>query len=120
MGFGTYIEYNDLTLALSGEQKFGALLSNSFCLQYLELTLPLLVSTELRDTAALILAVLARAGVLAPACTVDMDRRERAEPGRSAESSTEPGRDITRLASDMARGSSTWFCSTTCRSGQLI
>lgn len=73
------------------------------------------MSTEFRDTAALILAVLALAGVLAPACTVDMDRRERAEPGRSLESSTEPGRDITRLARDMARGSSTWFCSTTCR-----
>ena len=73
------------------------------------------MSTEFRETAALILAVLALAGVLAPACTVDMDRRERAEPGRSVESSTEPGRDITRLARDMARGSSTWFCSTTCR-----
>ena len=41
----------------------------------------------------------------------EMDMIDRAEPGRS--SITEPGLDMTKLASDIARGSSIWFCSTT-------
>ena len=42
----------------------------------------------------------------------EIDMMDMAEPGRSP-SSTEPGRDMTRLARDIARGSSSWFCSTT-------
>ena len=41
------------------------------------------------------------------------DMTDMEEPGRS--SITDPGLDITRLASDIAIGSSTWFCSTTLR-----
>ena len=41
------------------------------------------------------------------------DMTDMEDPGRS--SITDPGLDITRLASDIAIGSSTWFCSTTLR-----
>ena len=48
----------------------------------------------------------------------EMDITEKAEPGLS--SITEPGLDMTRLASDMARGSSIWFCSTTCKQKESL
>ena len=47
-----------------------------------------------------------------------LDIIDMADPGR--ESITEPGRDMAKVASDMARGSSIWFCSTTCNKRVFI
>ena len=72
------------------------------------LIVPLEKSTEFIDIAFLILPLFLFGVFVGDTIGPKL---ERADPG--LESMTDPGLDMIMLARDIARGSSTWFCSTT-------